>query len=234
MGLIRSRTSHTSPSLPLALPRPHRCSPHSGPPPISQNENASALSPLTPFGVPWQTPHRRRWIATASLSERIIMICAGDEGGLGVVHVVGADAVRRPTTCWVGGGDGEQSQVSCRAERRFGERYDDGAATGRGWGLAGGPYHVGGKEAWRWSPAPSFTHLGHNEKHECIQHAKAQNTQRRTGKFGIYVARTHHEDLRCRACVAGSGEAHLGLPVCPWGRFAKRNRVAKPISQIAN
>ena len=77
------------------------------------------------------------------MSERIIMICAGDEGGLGVVHVVGADAVRRPTTCWTVGGDGEQSQVICRAERRFGEGHDDCAATGSGWGLAGGPYHVG-------------------------------------------------------------------------------------------
>ena len=38
---------------------------------------------------------------------------------------------------------------------------------------------------------------------------RAQITQRRTGKLGLYVARTHHEDLRCRACVRGEGEAHL-------------------------
>ena len=36
-------------------------------------------SPLTPFGVPWQTPQRRRWVATASLRVRIIMTCAGEE-----------------------------------------------------------------------------------------------------------------------------------------------------------
>ena len=29
-------------------------------------------TPLTPFGAPWQMPQRRRWVATASLSERII------------------------------------------------------------------------------------------------------------------------------------------------------------------
>ena len=143
MGLIRSRTSHTSPSLPLALPRPHRCSPHSGPPPISQNENASALSPLTPFGVPWQTPHRRRWIATASLSERIIMICTGEEDEVwGRMQCDGSTV----------GGNGEQSQVICRAERRFDEGYDDGARleVGGGWQVV----HITW-EAWRWSPAPS-------------------------------------------------------------------------------
>ena len=58
------------PSIPC--PRPARPSPRDPP-------SAAAIFLSTPFGAPWQTPHRRRWVATASLSVYIIMTCAGEE-----------------------------------------------------------------------------------------------------------------------------------------------------------
>ena len=56
------------------------------------------LPPLTPFGAPRQTPHRRRWDTTASLRVRIIiMICS-----------------------WTGFADSPRSQLLDHRRNRFG------------------------------------------------------------------------------------------------------------------